>query len=700
MSTARDPATVRTRIRSSEEEIRYRAAGELDATRAEERALLVELLGDASWRVRSAAVERIVSSGVAADVLPLLLTALTGGTSVGVREAAAAALTRIGAPAVLPLLLRLDGPDPDLRQAAAHVLGAIGDRRGVAPLAARMADPDPNVRAAVAEALGKIGGEEAGATLLAALDSDEQTMRLSALESLLAMRVCPPAARVEPLLRGDRALRLPGYRILGFSDEPEVAPLLVRGLSETSRGAREAALAGVGILRMRTPLAQLQALASAVRDAASEVNHEVCIEALSVEDGAVAVGALAVLGWVGAVDAVGDMLRLVEDERLRPFVEESVDCLPRDSRLREAAAAALEIQGPFGRISALALLSRLGSPAALESLVREASDPNGYLQAEAIAALGQLGDHRAVGPLVGLLGDDAPSVSGIAAAALVRTGQESAVASAATLAALRDRAGSSPSAALFRVLGALGSEEDLPRLRDGLRRPSTAQRMAAAAALSSLVQRLGLAGIDVPELEEALGDSTWSVRAAAARTFTELARAGAARQASGSGGAADALAPAAVAALVRCLDDTEPAVRAAAVEALGATGQPGQGPAIAALVRAAATPPVVVLAALRALAALHQTPADVISRAASHPDPEVVKEAIAAAARIPGPEGEQLLRQAAESGRWDVRQAAARAMVERGDPSLREAAAALAAREVDPLVARAFAEAAQALAER
>jgi len=109
---------------------------------------------------------------------------------------------------------------------------------------------------------------------------------------------------------------------------------------------------------------------------------------------------------------------------------------------------------------------------------------------------------------------------------------------------------------------------------------------------------------------------------------------------------------------------------------------------------------VVVLAALRALAALGQAPRDVVSRAASHSDPEVVKEAVAAAARLPGPEGESLLRQAAAASRWDVRQAAARAMMERGDPRLRETAVELAAREPDPLVARAFAEAAQALSRR
>ncbi|HET9552538.1 MAG TPA: HEAT repeat domain-containing protein, partial [Anaeromyxobacteraceae bacterium] len=79
---------------------------------------------------------------------------------------------------------------------------------------------------------------------------------------------------------------------------------------------------------------------------------------------------------------------------------------------------------------------------------------------------------------------------------------------------------------------------------------------------------------------------------------------------------------------------------------------------------------------------------------------EVVKQAVAAAARLPGPDGVRLLRQAAASPRWDVRHAAARGMAERRDPALREEAARLARSDPDTLVARAFAEAATLLAGR
>ena len=141
-------------------------------------------------------------------------------------------------------------------------------------------------------------------------------------------------------------------------------------------------------------------------------------------------------------------------------------------------------------------------------------------------------------------------------------------------------------------------------------------------------------------------------------------------------------------------------MRAAAADALGACGRPGHSAELAELAADPGSPPVVVVAALHALAALGAAPAGTLERALAHEDPEVVKEAVLGAVRVPGDDGLRLLRAAAASPRWDVRRAAARAMAERGDPSLRADAERLAARDPDPLVARAFAETARALGAR
>jgi HEAT repeat protein len=258
----------------------------------------------------------------------------------------------------------------------------------------------------------------------------------------------------------------------------------------------------------------------------------------------------------------------------------------------------------------------------------------------------------------------------------------------------RARAAASPSAAIFRILGAVGEGEDLRLVRRGLAEGTVVRRVAAAAALAGLARRGLLRGEPVPELVAALRDPAWPVRAAAARALVDLGQAAAVP--TGARGQASFQA-AAVEALLAVVDDPEPAVRAAAVEALGAAGKAAQVPRIAAVVADPAAPAMVVLAALHALAQLGAATAAVLERGLGHPDAEVAKEAVAAAARLEGPEGGRLLLLAAASERWDVRHAAARAMAERGDLSLRAEAARRAAGDPDPMVARAFAEAARVL---
>jgi HEAT repeat protein len=689
-----DPSR-RALARHPDEETRYRAVRALDPDDGGDRAVLLERLADASWRVRAAAAERVGSGADPRAALPGLLELLAAGPGVGAREAAAKALARAGGAAVPALVERLGAGDPDLRQAAAGVLGAIADRRAVPAVTARLADADPNVRAAAADALGKIGGREAVDALRAAVDSDDPTLRLSALEALVQLHAALPPAGLARVLE-DRALRRPAYRLLGASEDPEAIPLLARGLRDPSRSVREAALAALGQQRARHPAGALAQLLAEARAAAREDPGlaDAWAAALQSEDPLVAAGALTAVAAAGDPRHVAALLRLAEDERHRALVEDALEGLAPGPELRGALAEALPALGLLARLTALAALARLGSPAAFESLVREASDPEAYAQADAIAALGRLVDVRGVAPLAGLLGDDAPRVAGLASSALVRIAQAGAEAGAAVLAALRDRAGAAPSAALYRAIGATGDAEDLALLREALRAEAAAHRAAAAAAIAALARRGRVPGPG-PELVLAASDRVPAVRAAAARAIADALRG--AREGRPAG---EAPPPEALAALRTALRDAEPVVSAAAAEALGAAGAEADARALAALAGEPGTAPQVVVAALHALVALGGAPADVVARAAGHADPEVVKEAVLAAARVPGPGGERVIREATASPRWDVRQAAARAIAERGDRGLAAEAARAAAADPDPLVARAFADAARALGAR
>ena len=107
MSGGGDADARRVLAADEDEETRYRAVSVLDPADARDREVLLERLADPSWRVRAGAVERIAAGSGAAAALPGLLAVLEEGPGVGAREAAAAALARIGSPAVPLLVERL-----------------------------------------------------------------------------------------------------------------------------------------------------------------------------------------------------------------------------------------------------------------------------------------------------------------------------------------------------------------------------------------------------------------------------------------------------------------------------------------------------------------------------------------------------------------------------------------------------------------
>lgn len=684
--------------RHPDEETRYRAVLALDGAVVAELEELLARLSDSSWRVRTAAVERLGALTDPALALPRLIDLLDGAETISGRAAAEAALASLG-PAALPaLLIRLASSAGERRLSAIAAVGSIGSRRAVPALTACLADPDAALRAAAAEGLGKLGGAEAIGALLAALDSDDATLRATSLDALGTLRISPPAARVAALM-AEPPLRPGGYRALAASDEAAALPLLGRGLAEPGRSARRAALAAIGAQRTRRSAAELAPLASEVHRvaAADPAVAGWCVAALESEEPLEAEGALLVLGWIGELSHAPAVARRAVDDRLRPLVEQALEALPAGAGLIEALSKVLPELPPVARVATYAALARAGLASALQSLLEQASDPDPLVQAESIAALGRLGDPAAAPVLGGLLADEARTVAGLAADALLEIGGRTDGGRRAVLLECRARAAAGGSAALFRTLGGCGEAEDLRLVRLGLQAEAVDRRVAAAAALAALGRRGLLRGEHVPELIAAVSDPAWPVRVAAARAFSELAEANFEARRGDPAHGEHPLCDLAMGALRGALSDREPVVRSAAVEALGACGREEHRPAIAALVRDPGAPALVVVAALRALERLGAPGADLLRSALGHPDPEVTKAVVAAAADLPGEDGRALLLAALASSRWDVRLAVAHAVARRGDPSLRDDTAWAAAADPDPMVARALADAALAL---
>jgi HEAT repeat protein len=185
--------------------------------------LLVAALDDENSSVQVAAGRAIVALSGCLPMEPLV--AAVKCSDVEVRKSAADALSRmgwapdksasgaaywiarrdwdscmnIGAPAVGPLIDALKDPEKGIPEAAAHALGAIGDRRAAQPLieAAMKNRGSSNksrwmpMYAAAGRALARLNDPQALEGLLAALRDDSHDTRVAAAELLVAMYRSP-----------------------------------------------------------------------------------------------------------------------------------------------------------------------------------------------------------------------------------------------------------------------------------------------------------------------------------------------------------------------------------------------------------------------------------------------------------------------------------------------------------------------------
>ena len=202
--------------------VRRRAAellGDLDATGGDEEeaveALVAAADGDEDVGVRAKAVDALDRHG--ADALERFVAELDGVSAGGradwaaareyadalsserpeVRMAAATVLGRLGdADSVAPLLEALDDPEPRVRERVVRALGRIGTPQATGPVADRLDDETPAVRRAAAVALGTLGGDVAE-PLVGALDDDSETVRRAAVD---ALGDAGGATAVEPLV--------------------------------------------------------------------------------------------------------------------------------------------------------------------------------------------------------------------------------------------------------------------------------------------------------------------------------------------------------------------------------------------------------------------------------------------------------------------------------------------------------------------
>jgi HEAT repeat protein len=627
--------SIRDDVEHEDDEVRRQAIQHsLSLPSHEALPLLIRCLGDPSWRVRNAAIERLVAAPSGWLVAEVVIEALADGENAGRRNAALEALIRCGDRTVPMLLEATASPDVDVRKLVVDALAGIGNERASPRLVEMLEDSDANVRAAAADALGVVGGAGVAKVLRQRVTRDEDgpLVRLAMLHALARLEVPLPARALGSALH-DPILQPAAFAVLGRVEDREAEEHLLKGLSSASRSTREAA--AEGLLRFVSLLSSREAedLTERIRDAAASSSKLVpeMLERLGDADLGLRLQRVQFLGLLRLPETVVPLLLTARDEALAPVALATLERF--GSQAEQTLVAAWSSLDSEARRLACVLLGRTAGEAGKRQLLATLDGADPALRAAAARSLGRRRCTEALGNLVHRLeacasetdpeseDEQAALREALLSIAKPANGAEAAVNDSAVLllGSLVEHAAEPVRSTVAYVLGEIGRAEDAPLLNLLLQDPSAVVRCTAVKALA----RLQPGAVSEP-LRLALVDEAASVRRAAAAALGASQELGRLRD------------------LERLLEDQDASVRAAAARAIGESLRRGdperERRAFGLLQKALSDEGSVALAAAEALADTGGEGARLARSLLEHPDPELVQAAVRCLANHDTPE--------------------------------------------------------------
>jgi HEAT repeat protein len=583
--------------------------------------ILIDRLGDDSWRVRKAAVERLSSLPETTRAIEALIDCLGDGSNSGRRNSAVEALIRMGSLAVPRLEQETRSDDVDVRKLAVDTLAGIGHPEAEGALLARLEDSDTNVRAAAAEALGSLeGGDSRRALLRVVTDGGQESLvRFSALHALAA-REHPIEARELGSALDDPILRPAALPLLGCPEDGAAVVILLKGLASDSHQTREGAVRALVRLLSHVDGEQQARLVEQIRDVAEASPSVVAaaVEKLEAAELATRLVWVQFLGLLGREDTVVPILRAGRDEALAEVVLTSLAAL--GTRAEQALDRVWDELDPRSRHDACVLLGKTSGELGGERLLCALEDVELEVRVAAANAVAVRRQVDALPILVRRLscaaaGEDFESEEevhalGSAIVDIAGVGAEIVDGAVRMLQTQLGGAAESVRLAIATVLGSIGRPEDVELVTQLLADPAARVRREAVNALVRLDPTTATDSIRI-----ALGDECPDVRVAAARAL--------------GASSCDT-----VSEDLRCLAlDGDPRVRAAAARSAGvrlASGRAGEsaGPLARLLDAALTDEATVALAAVQALSEVGGPEALRVASALQRDEPELVYEAV------------------------------------------------------------------------
>ncbi|MFO8058902.1 MAG: CheR family methyltransferase [bacterium] len=283
--------------------------------------LFKQALGDNSWRVRKTAVDILKGLPEHQKSSRLFINSLEDEENAARRSSALEGLVSMGKTAVPYLLEALDHENDDVKKFIVDILGEIKDPSVVDAILPLTRDSSENIRLATVETLGSIGGENTFQALLSLLSTEDVSLQFSVLYALGRVGKPIPLERIKPLL-DQRILRRAVYDALGETRSPEALSILVQGVKDTGKSARQSAVRALDKLSREPRLEKL---------AENEVNKNLAGDAvdflgelLQSNNLAVKKSAARLLGMIGTSKAGRTLARAFPDDSISSELEDAL----------------------------------------------------------------------------------------------------------------------------------------------------------------------------------------------------------------------------------------------------------------------------------------------------------------------------------------------------------------------------------------